>query len=225
MEINGDVPQGSKLGPIAFIITINQLPSVTDLESAETTNQNYTDEGETTIFMDDTTLSEVIEVSDHTSGTSIGKTQENVNNVVLFAKHEKMELNVKKCKEMILDFRKNKTTIPPINIDDQPIARVKSYKLLGMWLDDDMKWATNTEFIIKKAAKRLHFLKILKNYGACKDDLKSFYCAVIRSTLEYGAQEWHGNLTQDKSNNIERIQKRASDQDYLPCMERTTIKP
>jgi hypothetical protein len=52
---------------------------------------------------------------DYTSGTSIGKTKENVNNVVLFAKHEKMELNVKKCKEMILDFRKNKTTIPPIN--------------------------------------------------------------------------------------------------------------
>ena len=49
-----------------------------------------------------------------------------------------------------------------------------------MWLDDDMKWATNTEFIIKKAAKRLHFLRILKNYGACKDDLKSFYCTVIR---------------------------------------------
>jgi hypothetical protein len=57
------------------------------------------------MFMDDTTLSEV---SNHTSGTSIGKTQENVNNVVLFAKHEKMELNVKKCKEMILDLRKNK---------------------------------------------------------------------------------------------------------------------
>jgi hypothetical protein len=65
------------------------------------------------MFMDDTTLSEVIEVSDHTSGTSMGKTQENVNNVVLFAKHEKIELNVKKCKEC--DFRKNKTTIPPIN--------------------------------------------------------------------------------------------------------------
>jgi hypothetical protein len=201
MEINGGIPQGSKLGPIAFIIKINQLPSVTNWESAETTNQNYTDEGETTMFMGDTTLSEVIEVSDHTSGTSIGKTQENVNNVVLFAKHEKMELNVKKCKEMILDFRKNKTTIPPINIDDQPFARVKSYKLLGMWLDNDMKWATiaNTEFIIKKAAKRLYFLKILKNYGACKEDLKSFYCAVIRSTLEYGAQVWHGNLTQTKA--------------------------
>ena len=74
----------------------------------------------------------MIEVSDHTSGTSIGKNQENVNNIVLFAKHEKMELNVKKCKEMIHDFRKNKTTMPPINHDDQPIARVKSYKLLGI---------------------------------------------------------------------------------------------
>jgi hypothetical protein len=42
--------------------------------------------------------SEVIEVSNHTSRTSIGKTQENINidNVVLFAKHEKMELNAKK---------------------------------------------------------------------------------------------------------------------------------
>ena len=84
-----------------------------------------------------------------------------------------------------------------------------------MWLDDDMKWATNTEFIIKKAAKRLHFLKILKNYDACKDDLKSFYCAVIRSTLEYGAQVWHGNLTQDQSNKHGNNSKTGA-QDYLP---------
>ena len=61
----------------------------------------------------------------------------------------------------------------------------------------------------QKAAKRLHLLKILKNYGACKNELKSSYYAVIRSTLEYGAQVWHGNLTQEQCNNIERIQKRA----------------
>jgi hypothetical protein len=158
------------------------------------------------MFMDDTTLSEV---SDYPSGTSIGKTQENVNNVVLFAKQEKMELNVKKCKEMILDLRKNKQPSHQLILTTKPIARVKSYKLLGMWLDDDMKWTTNTEFIIKKGGKRLDFLKILKNYGACKHDIKSLYCAVIRSTLEYGAHVWHGNLTQDQSNNIGRIQKRA----------------
>jgi hypothetical protein len=62
-----------------------------------------------------------------------------------------------------------------------------------------MKWATTTEFIIKKAAKRLHFLKIHKNYGAWKDYLNSFYCAVIRSTLEYGAQVWLGNSPKTKA--------------------------
>ena len=49
----------------------------------------------------------------------------------------------------------------------------------------------------------------MKNYGASKDDLKSFYCATIRSIVEYGAQIWHGNLTNEQHDAIERIQKRA----------------
>ena len=44
---------------------------------------------------------------------------------------------------------------------------------------------------------------------APKKDLLTFYCAVIRSTVEYAAQVWHGGLTQAQSNDIERIQKRA----------------
>ena len=38
---------------------------------------------------------------------------------------------------------------------------------------------------------------------------KRFYVAVIRPTLEYGAQVWNGGITKDQSNEIERIQKRA----------------
>ena len=54
MEINGGACTPGQ--QVAFVIKINQLPSVTYWESAETmTNLNYTDEGETTIFMDDTT--------------------------------------------------------------------------------------------------------------------------------------------------------------------------
>ena len=37
---------------------------------------------------------------------------------------------------------------------------------------------------IRLATKRLYFLKVLKSYGAPKNDLKIFYCCVIRSTLE-----------------------------------------
>ena len=42
-------------------------------------------------------------------------------------------------------------------------------------IDDDLKWKTNTECIVKNAAKRLHFLKILKGYNAPREDLKTFY--------------------------------------------------
>ena len=120
-----------------------------------------------------------------------------------------MELNERKCKEMLIDFRRNRSVIPPISIGEQNISCVKSYKLLGLWLDDDLKWNTNTEYITTKAAKRLFLLKILKSYGAPKVDLLTFYCTVIRSVLEYGAQVWSGGLTQEQRKNIERIKKRA----------------
>ena len=75
-------------------------------------------------------------------------------------------------------------------------------------MNDNLNWETNTEYIIKKATKRLYFLKVLKSYGAPKNDL-NFYRCVIRSTLDYGAQVWNGNFTQAQRSDIERVQKRA----------------
>jgi hypothetical protein len=161
------------------------------------------------MFMDDKTLSEVINVSDHLGGISIGNTQMNVHKVVQFAKDERMELNYKKFMEMIIGFRKNTSPIAPIHVGDHNVSRTKSYKLLGIWLDYDLKWKTNTEYITKKAAKRMYLLKILKSYGAPMDDLLAFYCSVIRPILEYGAEIWNGGLTQEQKKSIERIQKRV----------------
>ena len=90
---------------------------------------------------------------------------------------ERMELNAKKCKEMIIDFRKNKTIIRETRIGNQPIPRVKSYKLLGIWLDDMMVDEYGLHY--QKAAKRLYLLRKLKSYGAFKEDLKSF-CTVLQ---------------------------------------------
>ncbi len=49
----------------------------------------------------------------------------------------------------------------------------------------------------------------MKNYGASKEDLKSFYCATVGSVVEYGAHLWHRNVTNEQHGPIERIQKRA----------------
>ena len=74
------------------------------------------------------------------------------------------------------------------------------------------------EFIVKKAAKWLHFLKILKGYNAPGADLKTFYISAIRSILEYGTKIWHGSLTEEQFKDIERIQRFAI---KIICAEKT----
>ena len=132
------MPQGSKIGPLAFIVHINDLPSV--VQSSDDDNSDTV-----SMFMDDTTMSEVLNVSDHISGESIGNSQRNLESVLQFTNDENMQLNFKKCKEMHIDFRKNKTVIPPTTLGEQSLTKVRSYKLLGIWFDDDLKWKTNTE--------------------------------------------------------------------------------
>ena len=83
----------------------------------------------------------------------------------------------------------------------------------------NLKWQTNTDYIIRKASKRLCLLKVLKKYGARLNDMRRFYISAIRSILEYGAQVSHGGLTNAQSECIEKVQKRAlriiySERDY-----------
>ena len=109
-KIRGGVPQGSKLGPIAFILKINHLPQVAIPNEQEQICE-ASDDQDIAMFVDDSTLSEVITITQHSSGSPIGNIQRSVNNVVQLAKDESMELNGKKCKEMLIDFRKKKTEI------------------------------------------------------------------------------------------------------------------
>ena len=168
-SLKGGIPQGSILGTLAFIIKINQLAKVVNTPSDD--HNAGSSQEHIVIFMDDTTLSEVIDVTNHVSGNSIGNSQSTVNDITRFTEKEQMELNAKKCSEVIVDFRKNQTVIPPICIGQRPMCRVKTFKLLGLWMHDNLNWETNKEYIIKKATKRLHFLKVLKSYGAPKNDL------------------------------------------------------
>ena len=64
-------------------------------------------EDETMMFMDDTTMFVVLDVTAHNSGTEIVGLPSKVNKVKKFADEEKTELNLKKCKELITDFCRN----------------------------------------------------------------------------------------------------------------------
>ena len=154
------------------------------------------------MFMDDTTLSLLI-ISNQLDSNFFGNTQANVNRILRFAENERMELNCKKCTEIIIDFRKNISLIPPVQIDGNNVSRTKLYKILEVWLENNLTWKTNTEYTTRKAAKRVYLLKIVKSYGAPTDDLLAFYFSVIRPILECGVEIWNGGLTQEQKKSIE----------------------
>ena len=91
-KIKGGVPQGSKLGPIVLTFKINQL-SWFNLSNDQEPICEASEDEYTVMFIDYTTLLEVIIMSLHSSGSSIDNTQRNVNSVVQFAQDERMDFN------------------------------------------------------------------------------------------------------------------------------------
>ena len=71
--------------------------------------------------------SKIIIIKNHIAGEAIGNAEKNITEVMKFTNHQKMELNLKKCKEMLIDLRRNKTAIPLTNIENNTIERVTSY--------------------------------------------------------------------------------------------------
>ena len=82
-------------------------------------------------------------------------------------------------------------------------------ELLGIVLDDDLKWEGNTNSIYTKANKKLFMLRLLKRAGLCAAELVAVYKCYIRPLLEYAAPVWHPGLTQEQSSRIEKIQRRV----------------
>ena len=78
----------------------------------------------------------------------------------------KMTPNPEKCKEMYINFMKiSVTALRLINIGYMEVERVRTYKLLGVIINDDLKWNAHVEYVIAKAAKRLYALRLLKHAG------------------------------------------------------------
>ena len=95
----------------------------------------------------------------------------NVNIFVNWCKTNYLELNVDKTKELIVDFRKNKTEHQPLIIENKPVQVVDKYKYLGTVLDNKLCLDQNVDCIYKKCNSRLFFLRKLYKL---KVDVKIF---------------------------------------------------
>lgn len=75
-----------------------------------------------------------------------------------------LSLNIGKTKEIILDFRKKKTDLAPLYIKGELVERVPVFKLLGVYITENLTLSTNMKAVIKKCHHCLHFFKLLRKH-------------------------------------------------------------
>ena len=186
-HVNSGVPQGTKLGPLLFLIMVNDLRNSPNLVK----------------YVDDTTVWEVLSKNSSSNFPAI------VDECANWASANNMKLNESKTKELQVCFSSQPVTHPAITINNVPVDIVKHAKLLGVTISSDLKWNLHIDNICKKASKKLYALRLLRRNGIPTSTLLSVYCTCIRPTLEYACEVWHGSLQSYLNDQIEAVQKRA----------------
>ena len=137
------VPQGSVISPTLFNVHIN------DLEDSIPGHHNVS----SCKYANDCTQYDIIQED----GNS--KIQEALDAVDNWAIVNKMQLNPKKTKDMWICLRNDIEPPSPLTLGNSTIERVTSFKLLGVWHQNDLKRNQHIEEITKRANKKLYFLR------------------------------------------------------------------
>ena len=142
-EVLSGVPQGSVLGPLLFLIYIDNLPSVFHNLGPEVN-----------LFADDVLLYNVVSKEE-----DFALVQEAVSLLDNWSVDNHLNFNLTKCKYMIIS-RKLHPTLPntPLLLSNHPLQRVFCYKYLDLLLTDNLSWSQHILSCCSKARQVLGLL-------------------------------------------------------------------
>lgn len=187
--IKAGVPQGSRLGPILFILYMNDI--IHDLTSLPL------------IYADDTTLAAF--------GSDTSETAEILNRdlskISQWAHKWKVKFNASKSKDMIFSNKLQNNSLPVI-LDNTIIDRVGRHKHLGVTLTPTLEWDTHLKNVLRQANLKMSTLYKVKELS--RSTLASLYKMHVRSCIEYCLQVYGNGLNKTQIAKLERIQYRAA---------------
>ena len=199
--IKSGVPQGSILGPLLFLIYINDLSlhlKIHPLHPNEKTNIE--------LFADDATIYTINKDIDILNKSL----QSSLDLAVSWCNINSMVIHPEKTSSMIITTRqKNQLNKPKLTlyIGKKLIEQVQTQKTLGICIDSELNWKNHINNLAKRLSKNVFLLSKLKKYVDTKS-LSLFFDAHIMSHLNYSSTIWDG-CCKDTFKKINRIHRRA----------------
>ena len=182
------MPQGTVLGPLLFLLYINDLPDSV--------------RSKTRLFADDSLLYRKIKSADDSAIL-----QEDLNRLQQWEQDWMMSFNPSKCE--VLHITRKKSHIKTAYIlHGQTLAVTKSGGYLGVTVSDDLSWNEHVNKATKKANNSLAFIR--RNLASCPQTTKAqAYQSLVRPSLDYASSAWDPH-TQGCVRQLEAVQRRAA---------------
>ena len=168
------MPQGSILGPLLFILYINDFSKASDLLF-------------TILFADDTSV--------FIEGTSYNNIINDMNRelekVDKWLKSNKLTVNIKKTQYMLFHHTriKHKVHEDRVHISRNNLARVNNIKFLGVIIDSKLNWSDHITYIQNKISKSIGILTKIRGF-LNKKSLRNLYYSFLYPCLTYCVEVW-----------------------------------
>ena len=185
--IKSGVPQGSILGPILFLLYINDIHKSTSLSVL--------------CFADDTTVS----ISSNNTRELYNKINLELHSISEWLRANKLCLNTKKTKYIIfrpcINYRLADNY--HVQIDDQNIERIgnnqstKTFKFLGLNIDETISWKTHIGLLCNKISRSNYIINKVKNILP-NSSLRLLYQSLIQCHVNYGLEVWGSSSSTDR---------------------------
>ena len=190
-DISIGVPQGSVLGPLLFIVYMNDV-------------QSCLKKSEAFLFADDTTIL----CSNKDFDILYHEIEIDLANLIDWFNANKLSLNIEKTNYILFKAKNsNFSAKRELSIVNKVINNVTQTKFLGLYIDDKLSWNKHINNLITKLIKNTYLIntskRLIPGWAKC-----SLYNAHIKSHISYGILLWGPMCTKRNIDKLFKIQKK-----------------